>query len=109
MKFRLTLNKIIDVDTDDPRFGGEGDDVIRDALRDSQEDNTADPATASPAELHDAVRYLLENDMDVLFDVSDIDENDFEIAVLDKDGNPVVEGGATTSRMEGSNFEEVEK
>jgi hypothetical protein len=76
IKFKLTLNKVFDIDTDKD-WGGEHANLIE-ILKDKL---GVDPGTdAGVDEIHDAIREMLADDIEYVVDVS-LDETDFEIEV----------------------------
>lgn len=76
MKFRLTLNKIIEIDTDKD-WGGDLS-TLDDALKKME----ADPENPSPEELHDALRECMDDDLEGTIGELDISSDDFDIEVL---------------------------
>lgn len=75
MKFRLILNKTFDIDTKRDW----GDDYSN--LIDHLKDGGVEPGTdANPDDIHDAIRSMLEDDIEYVVDLS-IDETDFEILI----------------------------
>lgn len=73
-KFRLTIHKIIDVDTD--KWGDNGE-----AIRQALEATNGSPEMPTEEELHDALRFMLEEDMGQVFDTSTVTSNDIQIEI----------------------------
>lgn len=89
MKLQLTLTKIKLIDLAD--WPQDDLDDLKVYLKKAGADEATTAETATPEELHDAVHEWLYDDIyGSLFDVNDVDENDFTIIVLDDQGNQVL-------------------
>lgn len=76
MKIKLTLHKELTLDLRD---------LDPDWLKDSLEKiEAADPASPTPEELHDAVREMLDDDWNTIFDTSSVDSDDIEMTIEEK-------------------------
>lgn len=76
IKFKLTLNKTYEIDTDRDWSGDIG--ALIETLRDKID---VEPGTtASAEEIHDGIREMLSDDFESVLDL-DLSENDFQIEV----------------------------
>lgn len=76
MKFKLTLNKVFDIDTD--RDWGKDLTTLIEHLRDNV---GVEPGNAAGEdEIHDAIRSMLADNIEYVVDLS-LDETDFEIDI----------------------------
>jgi hypothetical protein len=86
MKFKITLHKEFEFDT-----SSLDDETLRDAAESlgfGDEDEQGEFEVTSPdsltaSELRDIVDHLLETDLEMIFDPSDIDEMDFKVAIVE--------------------------
>jgi len=84
MKFKITLHREFEFDT-----SSLDDETLRDAAEslgfDEDEQGAFEvtsPDSLTASELHEIIDHLLETDLEMVFDPSDIDETDFKVEAV---------------------------